>query len=850
MPSFSLEPVADLPVVASLEALRAALAEHGDAVLQAPPGAGKSTVVPLALLDAPWAAERRILMLEPRRLAARSVATRMAELLGEDVGATVGYRIRLETRVSAATRIEVVTEGVLVRMLQDDPALADVAAVILDEFHERSLDADLALALTLAGRELFRETGPLRLLVMSATLDVDGVAALLGGAPVIRSEGRQFPVEVRHGPASKSRERIVERVVPAVLEALRAHPDSSQLVFLPGQGEIRRVAEALEGRTGDAEVRPLYGALDLAAQRRAIAPAEGRKIVLATNLAETSLTIEGVDVVIDAGYARTASFDPRTGMSRLELRRIARDAADQRAGRAGRLRPGVCYRLWSAQQHEQLAARTEPEIVSADLASLALQLLAFGVGDPGELRWLDPPPAGAWQQALDLLATLGAVERTAADGSATAPVLTEDGAAMAGLGTHPRLGRLLLEGARRGTLETAARIAALIEERDPFGREHADLDHRLAVLDGGAAAPGSARGWRRRVQEVADRYRARLARTAIGAAPGAEASVGELVACAWPDRVARRRRSGGYQLASGRSANLAGVQSLGKASWLAVAEVGGAAGQKGDVIGLAAPLDPACFEGPLAHLVSDRTVTEWEKGGDRFVAERQRRIGALVLARDPIDPLPEGLRERALLDAVGERGLGLLHWTAKARALRDRIGLLRTVFPEDGWPDLSDAALLANRATWLAPWLAGVRRLGDLRRIDLAACLEALLDWPQREALDRLAPTRLEVPSGSRITVDYGETPPVLAVKLQEMFGCRTTPMVAGGRVALVLHLLSPAGRPLQVTQDLETFWTTGYPEVRKEMRGRYPKHPWPEDPWEAPPTRHTKRSGIAHRDA
>jgi ATP-dependent helicase HrpB len=837
--------IADLPVLESLPALRSAFAEGRDAVLQAPPGAGKSTVVPLALLDEPWAADRRILMLEPRRIAARSVAHRMAELLGEAVGETVGYRIRLETRVSAETRIEVVTEGVLTRMLQADPALADVALVIFDEFHERSLDADLALALTLAGRDLFREDDPLRLLVMSATLDVEGVADLLGGAPMLSSEGRQYPVEIRHGAATRPRERIDERVVPAVLDALRAHPDSSLLVFLPGQGEIRRVAAALEGRSGDAEVRPLYGALDLAAQRRAIAPAEGRKVVLATNIAETSLTIEGVDVVIDAGFARQSSFDPRTGMSRLELRRIARDAAEQRAGRAGRLRPGVCYRLWSAQQHEQLAPRTEPEILAADLAGLALQLLAWGIGDPAELAWLDPPPNGAWQQALDLLETLGAVRRDTAT-----PVLTGDGEAMANLGTHPRIARLLLEGARCGVPERACRIAALLEERDPFGREEADLEHRLSVLDGSIDGPRQARGWMRRVPEVAKQYRGRLQRMGLPQPAAQIVPIGQLVACAWPDRVARRRRSGGYQLASGRSASLHGVQTLGRADWLAVAEVGGTAGRQGDVIGLAARLDPALFEGPLAHLVTERTVTEWEKGGDRFVAEHQRRIGALVLARSRIDPLPDGLRERALLDAVAERGPGLLDWSARARSLRDRIALLRAARPDENWPDLSEETLLATCDGWLAPWLAGVRRLGDLKKIDLAGCFLAQLDWPQREALDRLAPTHIEVPSGSRIAVNYSdcspEHPPVLAVKLQEMFGCSTTPTIADGRVPLTLHLLSPAGRPLQVTQDLETFWRDVYPEVRKEMRGRYPKHPWPEDPLEAVPTRHTKHRKSA----
>lgn len=828
--------VAALPVVASLDALRGALAA-GDAVLQAPPGAGKSTVVPLALLGEAWASGRSILMLEPRRIAARSVAHRMADLLGERVGETVGYRMRLETRVSRRTRIEVVTEGVLTRMLQTDPALAEVAMVIFDEFHERSLDGDLALALTLAGRQLFREDDPLRVLVMSATLDTGAVARLLGDAPVIHSEGRQYPVTIKPGAASKPRERIVERVVPAVLEALRAHPDSSQLVFLPGQGEIRRTAEALEGRTGGADVRPLYGGLDLAAQRSAIEPSDTPRIVLATNIAETSLTIEGVDVVIDAGSARQPAFDPRSGMTRLELRRIARDAAEQRAGRAGRMRPGVCYRLWSAQQHEQLAATTEPEILGADLAGLALQLLAWGIADPGELAWLDPPPRGAWQQALDLLEALGALHRGGA-----APALTAEGEIMAGLGAHPRVARLLLEGARAGAAETACDLAALLEERDPVGREDADLETRLAMLSGTAACPRSARGLLARVRQSAGQYRTRLERLDLDPDGDVERPVGALLACAYPDRVARRRRSGGYQLANGRSASLDGAQRLGREAWLAVADVGGAGRRQGDLIGLAAPLDPALFDGPLAHLVREATVTEWERGGDRFLAERQRRIGALVLARSRIEPLPEGLRERALLDAVSERGLELLDWNASARSLRDRIALLRRLQPDEDWPDVSDEALLGTLDTWLAPWLTEAKRLGDLRRIDLTACLTALLGWPRQQDLDRLAPRRIDVPSGSSIAVDYAVDPPVLAVKLQEMFGCTETPTIAQGRTALSLHLLSPAGRPLQVTRDLGTFWRDVYPEVRKEMRGRYPKHPWPEDPLAAAPTRHTKK--------
>ncbi|MCP4767228.1 MAG: ATP-dependent helicase HrpB [Gammaproteobacteria bacterium] len=846
-----------LPIEDCLEDLKQSLCERDEVVLEAPPGAGKTTIVPLALIDEPWLAGRKILMLEPRRIATRAAAYRMASLLGESPGETVGYRMRLESKTSRHTRIEVITEGILTRMLQRDPALDGVGLVIFDEFHERNLDSDLALALCLQGRALFADdTGgkhsTLKILVMSATLDGDALSKALADAPLIKSEGRAFPVDIVYGRVRQPRERTVDRVVATVRQALTDNPQSSVLAFLPGQGEIQRCSDALAEWILDRKIRavhlrPLFGHLSMEEQQRAIAPLSGKdagdqKVVLATNIAETSLTIEGVDVVVDSGLAREARFDPSTGMTGLHTVRISNASSQQRAGRAGRTAPGKCYRLWSAAQQQQLAAHGTPEILSADLAPLALQLLQWGVDDPAELTWLDAPPHGPWQQAIDLLESLGAIERKS--GSC---ILSAHGAAMSSLPLHPRLAHLLLCGAASGCGRPAALLASLLSDRDPMSQEGPDIGQRLDILTGEARCPSRYQGWAARTRQLAGQFEQQLGKLkASRSAPGflltAEQMPGYLLACAYPDRIARRRHSGGYQLANGRSANLTGEHRLGKNCWLAVAEVSGMVGGKGDVIRSAAALDEVLFSAALQDMVSDETIAQWDKQSSRFVAEQQRRIGALVLQRKSLDEVPADAKRSALIDYLRDQELRPLPWSDEHRQWCARVCLLRSVAGEQGWPDVSQAVLLDTLDDWLGPYLDKVRLLQDFKKLDLSAILHALLPWEQQQRLLQLAPPRLQVPSGSSIAIDYTQSPPVLAVKLQEMFGCEQTPTVARGKVALLVHLLSPAGRPLQITQDLAGFWRSSYHDVKKEMKGRYPKHPWPDDPLQAIATRHTRR--------
>jgi len=832
-----------LPIDAVLPALREALSLRHEAVLEAPPGAGKTTRVPLALLDEPWLAGQRILMLEPRRLAARAAAERLASELGEAVGETVGYRIRLDSKVGPRTRIEVVTEGILTRRLQDDPALEGVGLVIFDEFHERSLDADLALALTLNGRALLRDT-PLRVLPMSATLEGERLAALLGEAPVVRSEGRMFPVAVRWGRPFQSGERLEPRVLQTVLQALDEE-GGSLLVFLPGQAEIRRLHEQLsEALAGRSEILlcPLHGELDLSAQRAAIepAPAGRRKVVLATNIAETSLTIDGVRVVVDAGLARVPRFDPGSGMTRLDTQRISRASATQRAGRAGRLEPGVCYRLWSQAQHEQLAAHDSAEILAADLAGLALQLARWGV-TPAELAWLDAPPAAAFAQARELLARLGALNP---NGS-----LSAHGLAMAGLPAHPRIAHLLLRGQALGLGALACEVAALLGERDILRGAGADLHSRLVLLSGAEKAGRGAQGGVQRARQLARQYRGLLPKGAQEAVadPGHPRWLGALLAFAYPDRIACQRRPGGgeYRLANGRAALFAEPDALMKHAWLVVAELGSRQGQREERIYLAADLDPALLDGVLAEQVTVRDELDWDEREGVLRTERQRRIGELVLERQALLELDEAARSRALVALVRRKGLELLPWTPELRQWQARVALLRRLDlaeqGESAWPDLSDAALLASLEDWLAPYLGRVSRLSHFAALDLPGILAALLPWPLPQRLDELAPAAIAVPSGSRIRLDYAEDPPVLAVRLQELFGLAATPRIAGGRLAVKLHLLSPARRPVQVTQDLASFWANTYAEVKKDLKGRYPKHYWPDDPLIAEPTARAK---------
>ncbi|QFU75857.1 ATP-dependent helicase HrpB [Halioglobus maricola] len=844
----------DLPIGKVLTELILTLAGRNEVVLQAPPGAGKTTIVPLALLNERWLAGRKILMLEPRRMAARAAATRMAQLLGEKVGHTVGYRIRLDACVSAATRIEVITEGILTRRLQSDPGLEDVGLVIFDEFHERSLDSDLCLALCQQGRELFREGSALKLLVMSATLDGAAVAELLDNAPLITSEGRQHPVTTHFGRTLKLQEPIAPLVANTVVEALLA-AEGSALVFLPGQREIRAVALALAERlppaAGQVDICPLYGSLKLEQQQRAIEPAATgrRKVVLATNVAETSLTIEGVNIVVDSGLAREASFDPVTGTSRLVTRRISKASAEQRRGRAGRLGPGHCYRLWSHEQQDRIVGHSSPEILQADLAPLALQLLAWGASAPGELNWLDEPPLPAWEQALAVLEQCSAVFTNAQSGLQ----LTPHGVRLAQVPLHPRLAHMLLVGCDINARETACLLAAVLSERNPMGSDGADIGDVVALLMGDRKCPQKLQGWFKRVWQLARRY-ARIA-TEVHAprGPGIEVPpedvCGILLASAYPDRIARRRSEGGFQLANGRSARIIASDPLSSEQWLAVADIGGERDSTSDRIFSATRLSARAFEGILSDLVRREELVEWNQRAERFTAQRRQMIGAIELTSEPLLEVSAEARTKALLGVVRRRGLQMLPWDSQTEQWRARVQLLHDSFSQEEnspWPDLSDAALLAQLEEWLGPWLDPIRKLDDFARLDLKAILTGMLAWPLPLDLERLAPERLSVPSGSSIRIDYTQTPPVLAVKLQEMFGCEDTPSVAGGRVPLMIHLLSPAQRPLQITQDLAGFWRGSYQDVKKDMKGRYPKHPWPENPLEAPATRYTKqRSGV-----
>jgi ATP-dependent helicase HrpB len=846
--------ISELPIATVLDPLKLALASSDEVVLQAPPGAGKTTVVPLALLDQPWLENRKILVLEPRRMAARAAAARMAQLLGETVGETVGYRIRMDSCVGETTRIEVITEGILTHQLQRDPGLEEVGLVIFDEFHERNLDSDLCLALALHGRELFRQGPALKLLLMSATLDGDAVSALLGNAPIVTSSGRQFPVETVYGDNHQLRDSIIQPVVNTVVRALRERAGSI-LVFLPGQREITSVARDLTEVLkvlGDQSVQLtlLYGGLSLERQQQAIQPAPHgvRKVVLSTNLAETSLTIEGISVVVDSGLVREPLFDTSTGITRLTTRRISKASAEQRQGRAGRQEPGYCYRLWSEQQQSRLVPYATPEILQADLAPLALQLLSWGVTQVNELRWLDPPPEAPYRQAISILERCGAAFRNKSGNFQ----LTPHGVRLAQMPLHPRLAHMLLVGCDVHATETACLLAAILSERNPLGEQGVDILTTVGVLLGESRCPPQLQGWFRRVWQQARRF-ARMASEvhksrAFSIGVKQEDVLGVLLASAYPDRIARLRTDGDgcrYQLSNGRSAALPRNDSLVGQEWLAVAELGGQVGEPVDQIYSASALNPRMFQEILAPLVEVVEHVEWDYRKDRFVAERRSLVGGILLAAEPLEQIPEEAKSEALLGLLRKRGLGLLPWTAHLLQWRARVMLLHRIEgdrEDNPWPDMSDDALLDSLETWLLPYLAPVRRLEDFQNLDIKTPLRSLLPWPLPLELERMAPERLAVPSGSSVAIDYSQHPPVLAVKLQEMFGCEDTPTIADGRVALLIHLLSPGQHPLQITQDLAGFWRTGYQEVKREMKGRYPKHPWPDDPLQAPATRHTKK--------
>ena len=803
----------DYPVDAVIPQLSAALALGSAVVLVAEPGAGKTTRVPLQLLEAPWLKGARILMLEPRRLAARAAAHRMAETLGEAIGETVGYTVRLDRKVSARTRIEVVTEGILTRRLQSAAELPGVGLVIFDEFHERSLDGDLGLALTLDVQRGLRDD--LKILVMSATLDTARVSAHLGHAPVIAAPGRVFPVETRYLDKA-TRQTISTDAAHAVFRALD-ETAKSILVFLPGEAEIRRTGETLNASSlpEGVVVRPLYGAMGFAEQDAAIKPSPkgGRKIVLATTIAETSLTIDGIGAVIDTGFKRSPRFDPASGMTALETLRVSLAAADQRRGRAGRLGPGVCYRLWPEAETRALVPHDQPEILVADLAPLVLELAAWGVADVKSLNWLDAPPAAAYAQAQDLLKRLQAL-----DG---ANKITAIGKAMVRLPLHPRLAHMVVVGAS----VRAAELAAFLSERDGLGRAAgADIASRLEQVRGPA---------RERI-----RASAKQIRQIAAANPRPEIGIGVLIALAWPDRIAQRR--GGdrrYRMSGGGGAILPEHDGLAVHHWLAVATTDGAAADQ--KIYLAAPLSLSEIEEYFADQIETGDAVFWDARAKAVSASRSRKLGALVLEEKPIARADPELMVQAMAAGVTEMGLASLPWSEAAKSLRARLRFLHRLYPDDGWPDLADEALLASLDHWLTPYLAGISRKSHLDRLDLRQILQAMIPPDLARCIDKLAPTRIEVPSGADVRIDY-ETggDPVLRVRLQEMFGLATTPSIAEGRAHLRIEMLSPAGRPLAVTQSLETFWTNGYPSVRSGMRGRYPKHSWPEDPLNAAPVK------------
>jgi ATP-dependent helicase HrpB len=835
-------PLPDLPINEALPALAEALANRRSVLLEAPPGAGKSTIVPLFLRTSPWLAGQKILMLEPRRIAARAVAGRMAHLLGEPVGQGVGFRTRLETRVSRETRIEVVTEGILTRMLQEDSGLAGIGCVIFDEFHERSLNADLGLALCIESQQNLRED--LRVVVMSATLDLEPIAKLLGGAPIVAARGRSFDVAT-HYVARRPEIHLEQQTAQVVRTALREH-GGDILCFLPGAAEIRRVQRALEDLGVDAGVRvlPLYGELDGAAQDAALlpAPAGQRKIVLATSIAETSLTIEGIRVVVDSGLRRYAEFDPASGMSHLVTTKVSQAAADQRRGRAGRLSAGHCYRLWSEGTQGSLAAQTAPEILHADLAPLALELSCWGAVDAASLSWLDPPPEAPLAQARDLLRQLEAID--------SAGRVTPHGRILAKLGLHPRLAHMLVGAREHGAPRLGCDLAAILSERDILragaGARDVDLRLRVAVLRGDRRDLPPGISVDNRAMTQAARSSGQWQRDFMRA-PHDSADphhwTGILLAWAYPDRIGRARGDGGrYLLANGRGARFGEPQALAKAEFIVAAELDGA--EREARIFLAAPLRLADLEEYFSAHIRDHAEIIWDDREQAIRARRERRLGALLLESAEIrNPDSESVQNAAL---AGLRQLGPagLPWTPELRQWQARVGLMRqyAVASPEPWPDLSDAALAATLEDWAPPWISGLTRREHFSRMDLGNALRSRLTYAQKMILEREAPTHFTVPSGSAVAIDYldGEIP-TLSVRLQEMFGLNQTPSVAAGRLALLLKLLSPARRPVQITRDLVSFWNRGYHEVKKDLKGRYPKHYWPDDPYTAEPTRRAR---------
>jgi ATP-dependent helicase HrpB len=815
-----------LPIDAALPELLRCLEARPNAVLVAPPGAGKTTRVPLALLDAAWRGDGRIIMMEPRRLATRAAAVRMAESLGEEVGGTVGYRVRMDSRVSRRTRIEVVTEGVFTRMIADDPSLEGIAALLFDEFHERSLDGDLGLALALDAQAGLRED--LRILVMSATIDGARVAGILGDAAQVTSEGRAFPVETRYLGRAQGAHITVE-AASAVRRALEEEAGSI-LVFLPGQGEIRRLGEILAPQVGpDVDIAPLYGALTGPEQDRAIRPAapSRRKVVIATSIAETSLTIEGVRIVIDCGLSRAPVYEPATGLTRLETVRVSRASADQRRGRAGRVEPGICYRLWNEPETGSLKAFNTPEILEADLAPLVLDLAAWGIRDPAKLAFLDQPPRPAWSEAVTLLRELDAID---ADGR-----LTPAGHALRRLPLHPRLGHMIASAASVGSTRLAAEIAVIVEERG-LGGTGVDLEDRLRRFRADRSPTAQ------EARRLVDRW-VKAADAAYVGVTDDPLSPGGILALAYPDRIAQARGApGAFRLANGRGAQIEPHEALARADFIVVADLQGAA--QTARVSLAAPITLDEIEAAFAAHIVEETEVRFDAASDSVRARRVRRLVKLVLAERIVEKPDPELVATALIAGIRAKGLSALPFSKSALQLRARAAFARAADPD--WPDLSDAALLDSLEDWLLPSIAGKRSLSAISAADVGEGLDSLIDWPRRQRLDALAPTHFAAPSGSSVPIDYeGENGPVLSIRVQELFGLDRHPSIADGRVPLIVELLSPAHRPIQITRDLPGFWRGSWRNVKSELKGRYPKHLWPDDPLIAIATARAKPRGT-----
>lgn len=830
-----------LPICECIEDVKQALITSDTAILEAPPGAGKTTIIPLALLNAPWLQQHCIVMLQPRRVAARAAAQRMASLLNESVGETVGYHIRNEKKYSAKTRIIVMTEGILTRRLQNDPELHGVACIIFDEFHERNLDADIGLAYSLFSRELLRESNnPLKLLVMSATLEGLPLSEYLNNPPLIKSAGSSFPVDIQFQNFNVGESDYFTLVEKTIKNTLRNN-NGDILVFLPGAGEIARLQENLEiSCTSDIKIYPLHGSLNAEQQAQALQRNKNfTKIILATDIAETSVTIDGVNTVIDSGFSRGPVYDPKSGLTRLSTRRISKASATQRAGRAGRTGPGLCIRLWSKSQHENLIAHYPAEILTADLCPLALQLLAWGVNDVNELQWLNPPPSAAYQQGKALLECLGAIST---DNNQQMRITTL-GKRMSELPVHPRLAHMLVIAGEHQLNTLACDISALLSERDPLQHLHADFSYRLDIIHNKEKCPAHLTRWKHRIQQQSLSLQKICKSKPANAAEYTKGELAILLAAAFPDRIAKQvnTEKAQYKIANGRMATLPLTDTNRTHAWLVAIELGGYEGRKEDRIFLACELNPDLFTHALSSHITNVTRSYWDKSAGRFVAEQCEQVGAITLSSKPT-AIDTEARMDAVCTLIRNDGLNILNWNAEVQQWQQRVLLARAHLGDD-WPDVSNEALLATLEHWLRPFLQQVSKLEALQELDIHSALTQQLSWEQQNTLNALLPVSIQVPSGSKANIDYCQSPPVLSVKLQEMFGCTSTPSVLGGKLPLVIHLLSPARRPIQITQDLAGFWKNSYESVKKEMKGRYPKHPWPDDPTTAIATAATKKA-------